>query len=147
MTNHTNLVKTLNKQVANWIVLFIKLHNFHWYVSGDQFFTLYLKFEELYTEAALQLDLIAERLLATNGLPIATIAESLKMASINEANGKETASEMVIQIYTDFNIIIEELKEGIHLAQDITDEATADLLTTIRTSLEKHVWMLKSYSK
>jgi starvation-inducible DNA-binding protein len=38
MTN--NLSKIVNVQVANWNVLYVKLHNFHWFVKGPQFFTL-----------------------------------------------------------------------------------------------------------
>lgn len=45
------LHSVLNKQIANWNVLFVKLHNYQWYVKGDQFFTLHAKFEELYNEA------------------------------------------------------------------------------------------------
>lgn len=57
----------LNRQIANWTVLYVKLHNVHWYVKGNQFFTLYLKFEELYTEASLHIDELAERVLALRG--------------------------------------------------------------------------------
>ncbi len=147
MSQQIKLTENLNKQVANWFILYMKLHNYHWYVKGDQFFTLHLKFEELYTEAALHLDNIAERLLALQGLPVASLTDCLKLATVKEATGKEAASEMVVRIFEDFNVIIGELKTGISLAQELTDEATADLLTTIRTSLEKHVWMLQSYSK
>ncbi|HEY2420731.1 MAG TPA: ferritin-like domain-containing protein, partial [Neobacillus sp.] len=45
------LVSVLNKQIANWTVLYVKLHNYHWYVKGGQFFTLHVKFEEFYNEA------------------------------------------------------------------------------------------------
>ena len=58
------VIEVLNKQVADWSVLFTKLHNFHWYVKGPQFFTLHEKFEELYTESATHIDEIAERILA-----------------------------------------------------------------------------------
>ena len=61
------LNKELNKQVANWSVLYTKLHNFHWYVKGPSFFTLHAKFEELYNEATLNMDEIAERLLTLGG--------------------------------------------------------------------------------
>ncbi len=47
------LTESLNTQVANFSVLYMKLHNYHWYVKGENFFTLHVKFEELYTEAAL----------------------------------------------------------------------------------------------
>ncbi|WP_374718123.1 Dps family protein, partial [Neobacillus sp.] len=57
------LANVLNKQIANWAVLYLKLHNYHWFVKGDQFFTLHAKFEEFYNEAADHLDELAERLL------------------------------------------------------------------------------------
>ncbi|MDV2888516.1 ferritin-like domain-containing protein, partial [Alkalihalophilus pseudofirmus] len=54
------LVHVLNKQIANWSVLYMKLHNYHWYVKGEQFFTLHVKFEEFYNEAGLHVDELAE---------------------------------------------------------------------------------------
>jgi starvation-inducible DNA-binding protein len=66
------LTDIVNKQIANWSVLYIKLHNYHWYVKGPQFFTLHEKFEQLYNEAALHIDELAERLLALGGAPVAT---------------------------------------------------------------------------
>lgn len=85
MTLHNEL----NKQIANWSTLYIKLHNYHWYVKGSQFFTLHEKFQELYEEAALHVDEIAERLLAVKGKPIATMSDYLKTSSIKEANNNE----------------------------------------------------------
>lgn len=65
--NSKGLVDLVNKQIANWTVLYTKLHNYHWYVTGPDFFTLHAKFEELYNEAALHIDELAERLLALEG--------------------------------------------------------------------------------
>ncbi len=79
------VIEVLNKQVADWSVLFTKLHNFHWYVKGPQFFTLHEKFEELYTESATHIDEIAERILAIGGKPVATMKEYLEISSIQEA--------------------------------------------------------------
>ncbi|WP_088102782.1 Dps family protein [Halalkalibacter urbisdiaboli] len=137
----------LNRQIANWSVLFIKLHNFHWYVKGPQFFTLHTKFEELYNEASTHIDELAERLLALKGSPVATMKEFLETASISEASGKQTAEEMVSQLVDDFNILIDELKEGMEAADALGDETTADMLLAIHQSLEKHNWMLRSFLK
>ncbi|WP_127498777.1 Dps family protein [Paenibacillus glycanilyticus] len=136
----------LNKQIANWSVLYIKLHNFHWYVKGTQFFTLHVKFQEFYEEAALHVDELAERLLALKGSPVATMAEYLRIASIKEASGSESAHQMVETLITDFSIVISELKEGMDIAQDAGDETTADMLLAIHTTLEKHVWMLTAFN-
>ena len=52
----TKLHDILNKQISTWSVLYVKLHNYHWYVKGNQFFTLHVKFQELYEESTLHLD-------------------------------------------------------------------------------------------
>jgi len=139
------LVNILNKQIANWSVLYIKLHNYHWYVKGGQFFTLHAKFEEFYNEAGLHVDELAERLLSIGGNPVATMRECLELSSIQEAASNESADEMVQTTINDFLIIIGELKEGMNLAEEVNDETTGDMLLAIHSALEKHVWMLNAF--
>lgn len=137
----------LNKQIANWSVLFIKLHNYHWYVKGPQFFTLHAKFEELYNEASVHIDELAERLLALKGHPVATMKEFLETSSVKEATGSQDAEAMVSELVEDFNTLIDESKEGMDAADSLGDETTADMLLAIHQSLEKHNWMLRSFLK
>ena len=87
------LFNVLNKQVANWTVLYTKLHNFHWNVKGPHFFTLHAKFEELYTEAAGHIDSLAERVLSIGGKPVGTLAACLNTASITEAEAMKPPSK------------------------------------------------------
>lgn len=135
----------LNKQVANWTVLYTKLHNYHWNVKGQHFFTLHQKFEELYTEAAEHIDLLAERVLSIGGKPVATLSACLQTASIAEANGDESAEQMVEAVVRDFAILLEEMKLAMDTADQAGDEATADMLLSIHSGLEKHVWMLQAF--
>jgi starvation-inducible DNA-binding protein len=141
----SELTQAVNKQIANWSVMFIKLHNYHWYVTGPEFFTLHAKFEELYNEAALHIDELAERLLAMGDKPVATMAGALERSSVKEAEGRETAQEMVANIVEDYSTMIQELKQGMELADAANDETTGDLLLSIHSALEKHVWMLNSF--
>jgi len=140
-----DLTGVLNKQIANWTILYVKLHNYHWYVKGGQFFTLHTKFEELYDEAALHIDELAERVLAINGKPLATMKEYLSTSSIQEAKGGEDANGMVAEIVSDFQKLIGELRDGMKAAEEADDETTGDMLLAIHTGLEKHVWMLTSF--
>jgi len=142
----TTLQQHLNRQIANWSVLYIKLHNYHWYVTGSQFFTLHEKFQELYEQAALHVDDIAERLLAIKGQPLARMVDYLENASVKEATGKEDAREMVDTIIADFTTITQELKEAMAVAQEQNDETTSDTLLAIHTELEKHIWMLSAFN-
>lgn len=141
------LEQFLNKEVANFGVLYTKLHNFHWYVKGPLFFQLHAKFEELYDEATEVYDAFAERILMIGGKPVATLKGNLELATIAEATGLETKEDMIKSVIQDFKKIDSELKEGIHLAEAVEDDVTVDLLTTTRASLQKHIWMLSELLK
>ncbi|WP_246010928.1 Dps family protein [Brevibacillus nitrificans] len=139
------LTDTLNQQVANFSVLYMKLHHYHWYVKGENFFTLHIKFEELYTEVGVHLDAIAERMLALQTIPTATLKEHLATATIKEATGEEDAKQMVEALSEDLESIMKEIKIGITLAEEHRDQSTADMLIAIHSSFEKHRWMLDAY--
>ncbi|WP_404803377.1 Dps family protein [Mammaliicoccus sciuri] len=147
MTNNKEVIEALNKQVAEWTVLYTKLHNYHWYVKGPNFFSLHEKFEELYNEASVYVDDLAERILAIEGNPIATLREALEWSVIEEAEKNLTANQMVEQLSKDFTTVIAQLEEGIQLAEKVHDDMTGDMLLAMVTSLEKHNWMLKSFLK
>ena len=135
------LITILNKEVANFGILYTKLHNFHWFIKGDKFFELHEKFEELYDEVTEHFDAVAERILMLGDKPAATLSEYLKLTTLKEATGNETTTEMVEAVISDFSIIISELEKAIELS----DKVTEDLLLGIQASLEKHRWMLKTY--
>lgn len=145
MTNNKEVIEVLNKQVAEWTVLYTKLHNYHWYVKGPNFFSLHEKFEELYNEASIYIDDLAERILAIEGNPIATLKEALEWSQIEEAEKNLSANQMVEQLSKDFTTVIAQLEEGIQLAEKLNDDMTGDMLLAMVTSLEKHNWMLKSF--
>lgn len=140
-----DVIQAVNQQVANWTVLYTKLHNYHWYVKGRHFFTLHVKFEELYNEAGMIIDEFAERILALEGNPVATLKECLELSTIKEAKGNEKEEDMVSQLHDDFSKIVDELQEGIEIAEQEEDAATADMLTEVKKSLRKHMWMFKAY--
>ncbi|MNI36494.1 General stress protein 20U [compost metagenome] len=143
--NKTSLEQVLNEQVANLNVLYVKLHNYHWYVKGSNFYSLHSKFEELYNEVTAQMDAVAERLLTIKGNPSATIKEYLEIATIQEATGTEDANTMVQNLIEDFATLSESYQEGMDLADQAEDDVTADLLTGFKGDIEKHMWMLRSY--
>lgn len=143
--NTTSLEQVLNREVANLNVLYVKIHNYHWYVKGEQFFSLHVKFEELYDDVTLKMDEVAERLLSIKGSPAATMKEYLELATIQEATGKEDTRSMVQTLIEDFATVAEELTEGIELAEQMSDQPTADLFIKIRSDLEKNQWMLRSF--
>jgi starvation-inducible DNA-binding protein len=145
MTQTMTLEQVMNQQLANWNVLYTKLHRFHWYVKGPHFFTLHAKFEELYEEAAGTIDEVAERLLIVGGMPISTLKEYIQYATIEETSKNLTAEEMVQTIVNDYSQIISELNSGKAAAEQVNDEVTSDMFTELIEKLSKHNWMLTSF--
>ncbi|WP_026580697.1 Dps family protein [Bacillus sp. J33] len=139
------LYSALNVQIANWSVLYTKLHRYHWFVKGPFFFTLHEKFEELYNEAAEVVDEAAERLLAIGGTPVASFKEFLSAATLEENNGESKAEDMVATLAADYKHLKEQLISLAQLAEDHDDQVTADFAIGLMEKLDTHIWMLNAY--
>ncbi|MDM5451725.1 DNA starvation/stationary phase protection protein [Peribacillus simplex] len=134
----------VNKEIANFSVLYTKIHNYHWFVNGPHFFELHQKLEELYKEVTANYDELAERLLAIGEKPVATLKEYLELTTIEEATGNENTEDMVQSVISDFEKLSGEFLEIIEVAEE-EDPVTADMLTGMKKSLNKHAWMLRAY--
>ncbi|MRH42634.1 DNA starvation/stationary phase protection protein [Aquibacillus halophilus] len=146
MPENQKLINFLNQELSNFAVLYIKLHRYHWFVQGRHFFKLHEVFEDLYNEAAEDLDEVAERILAIDGKPLATMHKYIKETTLHEAQADDKENEIINQLSEDYRTMIKEIKEiGIPLAEEIDDQPTSDLLNDIRGRFEKHVWMLRAY--
>lgn len=146
-SNNKTLSFIVNQLIANQGVLFVKLHQYHWYVQGPQFFTLHSKFEELYNETIAQFDVFAERLIARGEKPYSTLGEFIEHSTISEKpyQAKLSAEVMVNNLVEDYNEIKKLTLEGIELADDEDDSVTEDMLIGYIESIEKTLWMLKAF--
>lgn len=142
------LQEKLNIFVANQTLLYTKLHNLHWYVSGPQFFVLHAKFEELYDETTEILDEVAERLLALGGRPVASLKDVLALATIKELPAKTIeGTEAVKIVLQDLKTLLADVKEIQVLAGENDDPSTEDFFIGYRTKYEKTIWMLEATLK
>jgi len=141
-----NLFEKLNEYLANQQVMYMKLHNLHWYVKGRSFFTLHTKLEELYDQTAQIMDDVAERLLALGGSPVASLKKALALSSVKELEDVPISSDETIKsLISDVEYWIRDTKEIVKLAEDDDDGATADQFNGYLAEYQKLLWMLKSY--
>lgn len=138
------IVEGLSRLLADTYTLYLKTHNFHWNVTGPQFRTLHLMFEEQYNELALAVDLVAERIRALGHFAPGSYREFGKLSSIPEAEGTPNATEMTRQLVNAHETVIRTARAIFPLASKVDDEATADLLTQRIQTHEKTAWMLRS---
>ena len=134
----------LSRLLADEYTLYLKTHNFHWNVTGPMFNTLHLMFETHYTEAALAVDLVAERIRALGFPAPGTYSAYAKLSSIKEVEGVPEAMEMVRLLVKGHEACVRTARSVFPLAEKAHDEPTADLLTQRMQVHEKTAWMLRS---
>lgn len=134
----------LARLLADTYTLYLKTHNFHWNVTGMMFNTLHTMFETQYTELALAVDEIAERIRALGVVAPGSYTQFAALTSIPEETGSPNAQEMIAQLVRDQETIVRTARQVFPHADEAHDEPTADLLTQRMQVHEKTAWMLRS---
>ncbi|MDM4768585.1 Dps family protein [Solimonas sp. SE-A11] len=134
----------LSRLLADEYTLYLKTHNFHWNVTGPMFNTLHLMFETHYTEAALAVDLVAERIRALGFPAPGTYKQYVALSSIKETEGVPAAMDMVKLLVEGHEACVKTARSIFPLADAAHDEPTADLLTQRMQLHEKTAWMLRA---
>lgn len=144
--NRQKATQGLTKLLADTYTLYLKTHNFHWNVTGPQFTSLHLLFEQQYTELALAVDKIAERIRALGFIVPASYTDFSQLTSIKEAVGDKAikAEQMIEQLVSDQAIIIQQARTLFSEIEKSSDQSTLDLLTERMDVHEKSAWMLRS---
>ncbi len=134
----------LSALLADSYSLYLKTHNYHWNVTGPLFNTLHTMFEEQYTELAVAVDDIAERIRALGIKAPGSYSEFSSLTSIPEAGGAESAEDMIRALVDGQETVARTAREAFPAADAAADEPTADLLTQRMQIHEKNAWMLRS---
>ncbi len=139
------IAQGLSHLLADSYTLYLKTHNFHWNVTGPMFQTLHLLFEQQYTELALAVDEIAERIRALDFPAPGSYAAFSKLTKVTEAIHTPAAQDMITTLVHDQELLIERARELFPLVEKAQDQATLDLLTRRTQIHEKNAWMLRSH--
>jgi starvation-inducible DNA-binding protein len=139
-----DIAQGLAKLLADSYTLYLKTHNYHWNVTGPMFNTLHLMFEQQYTELAIAVDEIAERIRALGEPAPGSYRAYGKLTSIDEEEGAPGADEMIRQLVKGQEAVVKTARSVFPVAEAANDEPTADLLTQRMQVHEKNAWMLRS---
>jgi starvation-inducible DNA-binding protein len=134
----------LAKLLADTYTLYLKTHNFHWNVTGPMFATLHLMFEQQYTELALAVDLVAERIRALGHPAPGSYAQFSTLSTVKEETGVPHAEAMIGQLVDGQETVARTARRVFPIAEQAGDQATMDLLTQRMQVHEKNAWMLRS---
>lgn len=137
----------LNILLSNFQVYYQNLRGIHWNIRGKRFFDLHVKFEELYNDAQLKIDMIAERVLTLGGIPLHTLEDYVanNRLEVGKNISKDTdAVQLIMASIADLLKI-----ERVILAESakINDEGTNSMMSDFIKEQEKTMWMMKAWSE
>lgn len=155
LSNHLNLDEKqmkklhgqLNDLLADYHVFYQNVRGFHWNVLGDDFFTLHVKFEELYTKLYKSIDELAERILMIGYRPTHAYSDYLKSTIHKEITDVFSGDECVNHVINGLGTLISSHRKVAEQSEEAGDIATTDMLTKFVGDLEKRMWMFTMYKK
>ncbi len=142
-----NIQERLNKLLSDYQVYYQNLRAFHWLVKGQRFFQLHKLFESMYTEAAENVDEIAERILTVGGIPLHSFSDYLENANLKPEKNLRKESEIMPVVISNTERLLSSYRVILAEASEIEDEGTVALMSDLIGSTEKQLWMLKSMAE
>jgi starvation-inducible DNA-binding protein len=142
--HRTQIVKGLSHVLADSYTLYLKSHNYHWNVVGPMFHSLHTMFEDQYTELALAVDEIAERIRALGAPAPATYREFAELTAVPEDTDAPDASEMLARLVTAHETTAHTIRTALSVTEAAPDPVSTDLLTRRLDVHQKTAWMLRS---
>lgn len=141
------LAEKLNVLLANYQLFYINARGFHWNITGEKFFELHLKFEEIYNDALLKVDEIAERILTLGFTPLHTFTAYIHHSGIKETSNISAGKEAVKTVLDGYKVLISLEREILALSGKANDEGTNALMSDYIREQEKLVWMYSAFLK
>jgi starvation-inducible DNA-binding protein len=139
------VVAELSVLLADSYTLYLKTHNYHWNVTGPMFTTLHTLFEVEYTELAIAIDEIAERIRSVGAFAPASYSAFMEIGTVTEETGRPDAIQIIRNLVADQTAVSDSARRVIVAAEASRDQASADLATRRLDVHEKNAWMLRSH--
>lgn len=139
------LADDLNVLLSNFQIYYQNLRGIHWNIKGKRFFDLHEKFEELYNDANLKVDDIAERILTLGGIPMHTFEdylENLKIPIGKNIKQDEQSVKLIVESLTE---LLKIERQILYKSDEANDEGTNSMISDFITEQEKTVWMMKAW--
>lgn len=137
----------LNILLSNFQVYYQNLRGIHWNIRGKRFFDLHVKFEELYNDAQLKIDMIAERVLTLGGIPLHTFDDYIKNNRLQVGKNISKDTEAVQLIINSLSDLLKIERVILDEAGKISDEGTNSMMSDFIQEQEKTIWMMKAWSE
>ena len=137
----------LNILLSNFQVYYQNLRGIHWNIRGKRFFDLHVKFEELYNDAQLKIDMIAERVLTLGSTPLHALEDYVANNRLAVGKNVSKDTEAVHLIMASIADLLKIERVILDETAKINDEGTNSMMSDFIKEQEKTMWMMKAWSE
>ncbi len=139
------LANNLNHLLANYQIYYQNLRGVHWNIKGKGFFDLHVKFEELYNDANIKVDEIAERVLTLGETPLHTYQDYLNCMKVPVGKNISQDEKAVRLIVDSLTALLKIEREILNTSEEANDEGTNAMMSDFIMQQEKTVWMMRAW--
>jgi starvation-inducible DNA-binding protein len=138
------LLERLKILLATNFSFYLKLHFFHWNVTGPNFPQYHEFFEKLYTDVWGATDDIAEHIRAVKGFAPGSLSRFMDQTQIKDQLDVVPAEQMLSIAIQDNDKVIDVLTQAYLSAEQNAEHGLANFLQDRIDIHKKHGWMLRA---
>lgn len=138
------LLEKMKVLLATNFSFYLKLHFFHWNVTGSNFPQYHEFFGDLYEEVFSANDNIAEHIRAIKGYAPGSLGRFLDLTTIKDQIDVVPAEQMISIAIQDNDKVIDVLTQAYLAAEQSAEHGLANFLQDRIDIHKKHAWMLRS---
>jgi len=137
----------LNILLSNFQIYYQNLRGIHWNIRGKRFFSLHVKFEELYNDAQVKIDLIAERVLTLGFTPLHTFEDYISNNRLTVGKNVSKDTEAVHLVMGSLADLLKIERVILDESAKLGDEGSNSMMSDFIKEQEKTMWMMKAWSE
>ena len=141
------LLEKMKVVLADSFAFYLKAHQYHWNVEGPNFPQYHEFLGNLYEEVYGAIDVIAEEIRALGEYAPGSFSRFTELTSITDSRNTPTASQMMMTLLNDNQIVLNTLMETYKLAEEYEEIGLSNFLQDRYDAHKKHAWMLRSIIK
>ena len=139
-----NTKRILNQAIADLSQFAAIVHQIHWYVRGERFYSIHERMDKFLDSINENIDELAERLIIIGDAPYSTLEEFAENSKLESKKGDYNVSvnEHIERLISSFRYLAELYKEGISSSSDESDDVSEGIFADLLAEVEKNIWML-----
>ena len=145
--NNNTLADSLKVVLADTFAFYLKAHNYHWNVEGENFNDYHAFFATLYNETWAATDVIAEHIRTLDEYVPGSFGRFYQLTTISDETNIPTAINMVRKLAEDNKKVLASLQAAHQQSEKANKIGITNFLEERIDIHEKHGWMLRAIAK